>query len=270
MSTTAPAAGTTISRVAARERPLLRPLALPNEHGGWGFLLEPLALGLLLAPSISGLLVALSTIFGFLTRQPLKYALQDALRGKSYPRTRPCWLIASGYAIAALACLAGAIATGRLILVIPFGLVAPLAVTVVLYDANNRSRLAFPEFAGAAAMSSSAAAVAIAGGMRMLPALALSGIVVARSLPSIAYVRTLLKRAHGRVAASWPALVAHVAAAFAVATFAPLLAVVAMVILLIRAAWGLAHPPARAKVIGWSEIAFGALTVVLIALGYRL
>jgi YwiC-like protein len=249
-------------------RPALRPLALPNEHGGWGFLLEPLALGLLVAPSISGVLVAIAALFGFLTRQPLKYALQDALRGKRYPRTRYCWMIALAYAIAAAAALIVAVAAGRLILVIPFGLVAPLAVTVVLYDANNRGRSALPEFAGAAAMSSSAAAVAIAGGMRIVPALALSGIIVARSLPSIAYVRTLLKRAHGGTPASWPALVAHAVAAFAVATFAPLLAVVAMVVLLVRAAWGLAHPPARARTIGWSEIAFGTVTVGLIATGY--
>lgn len=267
MATTVPAP---ITDATPRVRPALRPLALPNEHGGWGFLLEPLAAGLLIAPSVAGALVGIAAVFGFLTRQPLKYALQDALRGKSYPRTRYCWLLAGGYAAVSLAAIAAATAVGPLMLVVPFGLVAPLAVTVVLYDANNRSRSAFPELAGAAAMSSTAAAVAIAGGIRIVPALAISGIVIARSLPAIAYVRTLLKRAHGKAASSWPALALHVAAAFAVATFAPLLAVVAMVVLIVRAAWGLAHPPARARTIGWSEIAFGALTVVLIALGYRL
>ncbi|MDX2007394.1 MAG: hypothetical protein SFU83_19325 [Meiothermus sp.] len=28
----------------------LRSVALPNEHGGWGFTLEPILLGLLVAP----------------------------------------------------------------------------------------------------------------------------------------------------------------------------------------------------------------------------
>ncbi len=241
---------------------------MPNEHGGWGFLLEPLVLGLLIRPSMAGALVALAVIFGFLTRQPLKYALQDAMRGRSYPRTRWCWMIAGGYATAAAASLGAAIAAGRLILVIPFGLVAPLAVTIVLYDAYNRSRQAFPEMAGAVAMSSTAAAIVIAGGGRMLPALMLSGIVMARSLPSILYVRTLLKRAHGIASPSWLPLVAHVVAAFAVATFAPLLAVVAMVILLIRAAWGLAHEPPRANTIGWREIAMGVVFVLCVAAGY--
>lgn len=241
---------------------------MPNEHGGWGFLLEPLVLGLFVRPSVAGLLVALAALFGFLTRQPLKFALQDAVRGRSYPRTRWCWMIAAAYATAAAASLAGAIAVSRLIVVIPFGLVAPLAVTVVLYDAYNRNRQAFPELAGAAAMSSTAAAIVIAGGGRMLLALMLSGIVIGRSLPSILYVRTLLQRSHGIAAPSWPALVAHAIAAFAVATFAPLPAVVAMVVLLIRAAWGLAHEPPRAQTIGWREVTVGIVFVICVSAGY--
>ncbi|HSP17342.1 MAG TPA: YwiC-like family protein [Thermoanaerobaculia bacterium] len=263
-STLVPAAATEAAR---RTRPSLRPLALPNEHGGWGFLLEPLVLGLLVKPSIAGALVALAAVLGFLTRHPLKCALQDLQRGRSYPRTRYCWMLAGTYATGAAAALAAAIAAGRLILVIPFGLVAPLAMTIVLYDAYNRSRAMFPEMAGAAAMSSTAAAIVIAGGGRMLPALALSGIIIARSLPSILYVRTLLKRARKMTASSWPALIAHVVAAFAVATFAPLLAVVAMVVLLVRAAWGLAHDPPRAQTIGWIEITIGALFVLCVAAG---
>src|SRR5215212_11211122 len=86
----------------------LRPLALPTEHGGWGFLFEPIVLGLAVAPSWSGVLVAIAFIFGFLTRQPLKLALQDALREKWYPRTRWCWMFAIAYAVAALTAIAAA------------------------------------------------------------------------------------------------------------------------------------------------------------------
>src|ERR1044072_2044638 len=35
----------------------LRPLALPTEHGGWGFLLEPLVLAMIVAPSWIGALI---------------------------------------------------------------------------------------------------------------------------------------------------------------------------------------------------------------------
>lgn len=247
----------------------LRPLALPTEHGGWGFLFEPLILGLAIAPSWSGVLVAVAFVCGFLMRQPLKLALQDAVREKSYPRTRWCWMFALAYAGAALAAFAAAVWIGGAAILIPVGLVAPLGLTQVLYDANNRSRALLPELAGAVAMTSSAAAIAIAGHMRIVPALALAGIVIARSIPSIVYVRTLLARGHGKVAASWPALALHAIAILCVALFASKLAIAAMALLFARAAWGLTHSPPPAKTIGWREIAWGTVTVGLVAAGSR-
>ncbi len=248
----------------ARPRPTLRPLALPTEHGGWGFLFEPIVLGLAVAPSRGGFLVALAFLGGFLCRQPLRLGLQDALRGRAYPRTRWCWSFFAAYA----ACAGGALMLAVLVsgwsILIPIALVAPMGVTQILYDARNRGRALLPELGGAAAMSSSAAAIAIASGMRIVPALVLSGIIVARAIPSIVYVRTLLARSHGRDAASWPSLALHAIAIALAALFARPLAVVAMVVLFARAAWQLSRPAVPpAKKIGWSEIAFGAITVAL-------
>src|SRR5947209_15528656 len=62
---------------AAAPMPLLRPLALPTEHGGWGFLLEPLVLAMIVAPSWCGALICAAGVCGLLTRQPLKLAMQD-------------------------------------------------------------------------------------------------------------------------------------------------------------------------------------------------
>jgi hypothetical protein len=50
-------AGSTVARSVA-----LRPLALPSEHGGWGILLEPIAIGLLVAGSWSGVLVGAAAV----------------------------------------------------------------------------------------------------------------------------------------------------------------------------------------------------------------
>lgn len=252
----------------SRPRPALRPLALPTEHGGWGFLFEPILLALFVAPSWRGLLVAAAFILAFLVRQPLKLALQDAMRGKRYPRTPWCWAFACSYLFAAAVMLGLSVASAGLAVLIPIGLVAPLGLTQILYDASNRSRALLPELAGAAAMSSSAAAIAIAGGMRLIPAFVLSAIVIARAIPSIVYVRTLLTRAHRKTAASWPALVLHVLAIAAVGFIAPWPAVMAMTILLLRATWGLTHEPRPAKTIGWREIAFGVVTVALSAAAY--
>ncbi|MCZ7661545.1 MAG: YwiC-like family protein [Thermoleophilia bacterium] len=37
-------------QIAMRERSRLRDVVVPTEHGGWGFTLEPMLLGLLVAP----------------------------------------------------------------------------------------------------------------------------------------------------------------------------------------------------------------------------
>lgn len=263
MSTTVPTFAT-----PARPRVPIRPLALPTEHGGWGFLFEPIVLALIVAPSLGGALVALAFILGFLTRQPLKFALQDALRGRSYPRTRVCWLLASGYAASAGLALAAAVAVSGWAILIPIGLVAPLGLLQIFYDANNRSRVLLPELGGAAAMASSAAAIALAGGMRLLPALTLSGVLIARFIPAIVYVRTLVIRSHKQQSASGPAIALHAIAIPLVAWFAPPLAAVAMALLFARAVCGLARPVPPAKKIGWTEITWGAATVAMLAVAF--
>ncbi|MBV8547645.1 MAG: YwiC-like family protein [Acidobacteria bacterium] len=244
----------------------LRPIALPAEHGGWGFLLEPIALGLAVRPSWGGALIAIAFAFGFLTRQPLRLALQDLLRGRSYPRTRWCWTFALLYAFAACGALATAVIRSGWVAIIPIGLVVPLGVMQIFYDAHKRGRALLPELGGALAMTSSAAAIAIAGGLRIVPALALSAVIAARAIPSIVFVRTLLRCAHGRSAASWPAVSLHAIAILLVALCATKLAVVAMIVLFTRAVWTLARPVPPAKTIGYGEIGYGAMTVVLAAI----
>ncbi|MGZ8867831.1 MAG: YwiC-like family protein [Thermoanaerobaculia bacterium] len=250
----------------ARPVPTLRPIAWPSEHGGWGFLFEPILLAMIVAPSWTGALIALAFVFGFLLRQPLKFALQDALRGKRYPRTSWCWMFAAGYATAAGLALSAALVLEGPSILIPLGLAAPLAITQIVYDATNKGRSLFAELGGATAMTSSAVAIAIAGGMRIVPAFALAGIVAARLVPTIVYVRTLVLRSHRKDASSLPPLMLHAAATAAVAAFAPLAATIAMIVLFARAAWGLSHPPLPAKAIGWREIAFGAITIGLVAI----
>lgn len=252
-----------VTAVPLQTRPIaLRPLALPSEHGGWGFLCEPILLGLLVAPSWSGALIALAAVFGFLARHPLKLALQDLVRGKSFVRTVYCRALAAGYLLVAASALTSAVAMSGARILIPLALVAPLAIVQIVYDANNRSRELLPEISGAIAMASVATAIALAGGVA---AYALAGVLIARFVPAILYVRALLGRLPVRIA-----LAMHVAAVVAVAAYAPLLGAVAMIVLLLRAVWGFTYEPPPAKTIGWREIVFGIVTVVLVAASYRL
>jgi hypothetical protein len=102
------------------------------------------------------------------------------------------------------------------------------------------------------------------------------GLLALRAIPAIIYVRAGIRRARGQAAGSMPALAAHAAAlVLGVALLAqqliPWLALVALVLLLIRAGVVLSRTkPPPARIIGMQELAFGALTVALFALGLRL
>ena len=251
-----------MTTIAFPPRPIsLRPLALPSEHGGWGLLLEPIVLGLLVAPSWTGATLGFAALCAFLARHPLKLALQDAMRGRRYPRTSYCWMLAAFWLLAAVVACGSAIVLRGPAVLLPLGAVAPLALVQIAYDARNRSRELLPEMCGAAAMAGIAAAIGVAGGLTFAAAFAWSGVVVARSLPSLAYVRALL-----RGSAKLPVLAMHVGAVVVAALFASPYAVAAMVMLLVRAVWGLTHEVPPAKTIGWREIVYGLLFVALAAM----
>lgn len=265
-SATHPAAGWD----APAFRPALRPLALPTEHGGWGFLFEPLVLGLAVAPSWGGALIAGAAAFAFLARQPLKLAMQDALRARLYPRTWWCRSFAVAYLGGAGMAIAGAIAVSGWKLTIPFAAVVPLALVTLIFDARNQSRSLLPEICGSIAMSSAAAAILLAGGKSFAAAFAVMALLIARALPAIFYVRTLLKRAHGEIVSPVPAIASHAVAVAIAYVIASYLAAAAAVALLIRAAWGLTQPVPPAKTLGWREMAWGSASVIAFAVALRI
>lgn len=251
----------------ARRAPLhLRPLAIPNEHGGWGFLFEPIVLAGLAAPSLGGALVAVAAVAAFLARHPLKLAAGDVVRGRRYPRTIVCACIAAVYSLVALIALATATHRAGLGILLPLAIAAPFGLVQLAFDARNRGRAALPELSGAMAMGGVAASMALASSKPLAFAIALWLVALCRSLPAILYVRQLLGRGRGAVAA-------HVAAIAVVvllwrASLAPLVAVIAAIVLLARALF----PPSKPapKRIGIAELVWGGGTTLATGAAYLL
>jgi hypothetical protein len=257
---------------AARARSAWRSVVLPAEHGAWGFLFEPILLGLLVAFSEAGLALGIAAINVFLVQQPLKIALKDRLRGKRYPRTELAERFVALFS--ALALLSGILAllTARADFLAPLLIAVPLALLQVSYAARNRGREIIPEISGAWALGASAPMIGLAGGLAMPTAFLLWFILAVRALISILYVRVRLRRARQESARVEGALILHI---LAFALFAALgLAgevgaglLIAFGILLVRAAKGLLAPKAvPTKVIGFSEIGYGVMVALLAAL----
>ncbi len=259
----------------APENIKLRSIALPAEHGSWGLVLEPIVLGLLVAPSWLGLLIGLAAFAVFLMRRPMKVLLANARgQGGRRRRSRIAGRFLTGYGVTAASCFAGALTLGGGRALLPLAAVSPLALLFLAYDVRNQSRSWQPEVAGAVVFASVTASIARAGGWQSAPALALSAALALRAIPAVLYVRARIRIERGRPAASlWPVL-AHGAAVLAVYSMArvallPWLAVSPFVVLFTRAALGLSRYRRSVTTtrLGFTEMAYGAMTVLLIAIG---
>lgn len=250
----------------------LRSIALPTEHGGWGFTLEPILLGLLVAPTWAGLGLALATTGVFLARRPVKLVSTDLVRKRQLPRTRIASWFALGYGAVGLAGLALAIRTATGPFWWPLAAATPLAVVSLRADAQSRNRGLIPELAGGIAMGSAAAAIALAADWDWVAAFGLWLVLAARSYAAIILARAQVRRAKdqpydgsGVYAAQVVALlVVGLAASLAIV---PLFSALAIFLLGAGAFYSLARPPVPAKTVGWTQMVLGLVVVLLTATG---
>lgn len=266
-----------VSRAVQADRVNLRAVALPAEHGAWGLLLEPVALGLLVASSGAGVALAIAAILGFLARQPLRLALADRLRGHAGARVSLAWRVAGMELLAALLAFAIAWRTAAQGFWIPLALALPIAGLHFAYDVRYRGRALVPELLGAGAAGGIASSIALAGGWPAPLAWLLWLLVAARALPSVLFVRARLRLDRGIETSAIPSHASHVAALALPCVLAmferlPWLACAPYALLLLRAILGLGarRRKVRPQVLGAAEVAFGAATVLLLALAFAL
>jgi hypothetical protein len=253
----------------ARNGVRLKTIALPAEHGGWGFLLEPIALALLVAPSIAGLYLALSATGLFLARQPLTLVVLN--RRRSSPRMALARQFALLYLAIGAVSFAAALIFTQHQFILPLLIAAPLVIVQLAHDWTARRRALLSELAGAVAISSLAATIALSGGWSAKASFILWAIMIGRAVPTILYVRVCLRRVRASDASPLPMIISHVLAIGIALGFAAGNAVspwvaMAMGLLFVRAVIGFARAKTfTAKQLGFSEIAFGAMTVIIVA-----
>ena len=248
-------------------------MVLPKEHGSWSLAFEPVALGLLAAPSKAGIPLAMSACAVFFLRRPLKLLLQT----KPDPR-RPLAAFCVGILmLLATAGLAFAARFGGAAQLWPLIPAACAGAFFVWFDAQNEGREGAAEITGATSFALLPAVFASLAGWRWESSLALAAVMLARSLPTVLLVRALLRRAKDQAFATAPVLLAAVFSTgilfwLAGLSLMPLLAVATSVLLLARAIWYLSpnHPRLSAQQLGFVESILGAAAVVTAAIGWHL
>lgn len=231
--------------------------------------MEPAILGLIVAPSPAGFLLAAMALLSFVAHTPLKIALVDRLRSRRLERTRLAERVAAAeLALVGILLLIALVVAGHSFWV-PLVIAVPLIGLGLWYDARSRSRRLLPELAGTIGMGSIAAAVALAGGGDSRIAAGLWAIAAARAIAVVVFVRVQLRRAKDqphRLSSSDTAqivAVAVVAAGYALDAVSPG-GVLAIAGLAIAHSWLVRRKPPAAPVLGAQQVVLG-LSVVLIA-----
>ncbi len=204
--------------------------------------------------------------------------LRNRHRLDTSPRYRIAGLVALLYASVAGSALAAAVSLSGLEPLIPYVALSPALAVYAVYDLGNEARRILPELAGPAGLAASAPAIALAGGWSWPAAAALWVIMMARSVPSVSYVRARLRLERGERIARGRVWLWHVLAVAAVGALyaralSPFLTVLALVALAGRAGGGLSshrRQPVRARYIGFTELGFGLGYVIITVAGFRL
>lgn len=253
----------------------VRSVAVPTEHGGWGFTLEPIALGLAISPSTAGFLIGAAALMAFLARRPLRMVLTDRRLKRRIPRTRVAERVVGIEVATAAAAMAGAVfLADNASLLLPLAAAAPLAAVQVWADATVRSRELIPELVGGIALGSVAVAITLAGGVDAADAWALWLVPAARTVATVPFVRAQIRRSHDqppRMAAVMVVDAAVVGVMMAAAWFGtvPWAAAAAMGFLWVWSAVWLVRPPIPTRTLGWTQMLVGLIVVVATAVGYH-
>jgi hypothetical protein len=248
--------------------PSWREIVWPKEHGSWSLALEPVALGLLVAPSWGGVALAVAVIAAFFSRRPLRTAVTDARAERRTAARRAldaCGVVALVGGIAAI--VTAGIAWSLWLLPTVLG-----GAVFLFFDLQKAGRESYAEVAGAAAFSWLPAAFAAAAGWPGAAAVALGLVMLARAVPTVLTVRSALRaRKTGTHSAGLPVVAAILAvvvvAAFARAGLMPRTALGFVGLFAVRAVAWLVFPRTRlrASTIGMLEAALGVAFVLALA-----
>lgn len=245
-------------------------VALPREHGAYGFTVEPLLLGLLTAYTPAGLFLALGTMLAFFAHQPIKI-----LFGKNRV-LRPAALFFLVFYLT-LAGFFFVLFLSRTSLhgATPFYSALLLMTFYLILDLLHYSRRIFVEIMAPAAIGLIAVSIVLAAGWSDLKALGLGLLLAARFVATPFYVRARLRLEKKQTAENGAALFSS-GVSFLLIFFLTLMGItpwpglLAVGILALRAFFGLSsyRKESTVKAVGMREFFYGQVLVWLSAAGY--
>ena len=246
---------------------ILSKVALPKEHGAWGFVLEPLLLSLIVAFTINGMLLAFTTFFMFLTTQPLKII---TTRSASKKFKSVAKVVLFFYLITSITLLLFPLFNTEIYLLIPF-FVAVIILLIYKYaEFSNLSRNLFVELLPIFSMTLIATSIVMMDNSFSINPIIFSVLLLSRAVPTVFYINAKVKWVKGFKFSVLPThllnagfLIFIIYASFN--NLLPMLSILGILMLAIRSIIGFSkfNFTKTVKQIGVAEFIYGSLFVVI-------
>lgn len=245
-------------------------VALPKEHGAYGFTLEPLLLALLAGFSWPGFLLACGSLLAFFAHQPIKILFNG---NKTLRRPAYGFLLVYGL----LTILFFSLYLRQVPLQTAYPFLAALAVMLfyLALDLMKYSRVMVIQILAPAAIALIAVSIVLADNWSYLQAWGLWLILAARFIPTPFYIRTRLHLERGKPANRLAAVASAILANLMILVLCffriiPWFALLPLTVLSARTLFGLSkyRRKTTVKKVGMLEFAYGLLLVLFSAAGY--
>jgi len=248
-------------------------IALPQEHGAWGFFLEPIILSLFVAYSLNGLLIAIAAFFLFLIRQPLKNIIRHS--SISFRKLYVSQIFLLVYFLMACIAIFVPLLVLPIEIFIPFGITLAVMFVFVVYEAIVKKKNFIIELIAPIAIDFLSLTILFAAGWDLSPALAFFLLLLSRSVQSAIYVHINLQKIKGKPINNIVLHVTNIIFSIAlvlliISKLLPPLSLLAFAILVARSYNIFNHGKLNVKGVGLKEFIYGAVFVVINIIAFNL
>ncbi len=215
-------------------------VALPKEHGAWGFVLEPLLFSLLVAFTLDGLLLALAMFFMFLSSQPFKLITAKLTPKKLQLAARVALLFYFSISIVFFVVL---IIGANFNSLIPFYTALIVLIIYKVAEYNSLSRNLFVELLPIFSMTLVSISIVMIDTSFSINPIVFGILLLSRAVPTVFYINAKVKWVKGFKFSVLPTHLLNVGFLLLVIyaclnNFLPLLSILGSVLLTIRAIIG--------------------------------
>jgi hypothetical protein len=250
----------------------IRHIALPEEHGSWGFVLEPLVLALVIGYSQQGLFLASASFLLFLAHQPIRIILNKKKILSLRKKAGGVLLI---YLTLAVLLFGLVYQSAVHYLLYPFLLAFLLMGGFLLFELSGKARKITSEIIATVSIGFIAVSIVLLSGWSEVKGWAFFILLLNRAVPTVLFIHERIKVVRQQKMNKWiPVTVALIGFAtalyLAMQSLIPQLALLGIVILIARIIIGFTEPLLKLtlKQAGILEFIYGILFVIISAVAY--